>query len=522
MPTDSPKDKDKKDDEDKHKRDGDDEGSPPVSPSDETKQKPLPKSPLLTTRRLSASSLDEVNLTGPKEGGEEEEGAALAKSSTVPDSTSDSSTAPPSRGSKGSIFQGFAPSFPSAPWGSSSANKNVPQLSAPSSKKLPGPFSWLSRGSNGQKEAKPTSAPAGRRRDTVASTSTISSNPELLGRFHDGSDADAASMDSKRQMRNSLKDQFKLLRLQGEGGNVDEDASAEPAANDSPSTPASPPNASNQLETSQPPSALPSPAATSPLPSTVNADLAPGTVSGISAAASDVAEPVNWELWQDIVNNGPEALKGSNAEELNSAFKRGIPQTIRGVIWQILADSRNSELEEVYRELSSRGPEQRDRFFSTPATTMSNGQVNGSPKEKESEVSSRSSIHSEHSAPPTTGTASPSSPAAEKDGETAINPQAALEGVRKRKAKDEVIALQKLEKAIRRDLGSRTSYSKYFLSQRNQDNLFGLCKAYALYDEGVGYAQGINFIVMPLLFNVSSDTRLRIFFQSFSNWCLDG
>jgi hypothetical protein len=63
--------------------------------------------------------------------------------------------------------------------------------------------------------------------------------------------------------------------------------------------------------------------------------------------------------------------------------------------------------------------------------------------------------------------------------------------------------LARLEKAIRRDMGTRTSYSKFASAQGLQDGLFGVCKAYALFDEAVGYAQGMNFIVMPLLFNVS-------------------
>src|SRR5207247_1899351 len=74
---------------------------------------------------------------------------------------------------------------------------------------------------------------------------------------------------------------------------------------------------------------------------------------------------------------------------------------------------------------------------------------------------------------------------------------------KKKKAKEEAAALQKLEKAIKRDLGARTSFSKYAVSARLQDGLFGVCKAYALFDEGVGYAQGMNFLAMPLLFNVS-------------------
>lgn len=65
--------------------------------------------------------------------------------------------------------------------------------------------------------------------------------------------------------------------------------------------------------------------------------------------------------------------------------------------------------------------------------------------------------------------------------------------------------LQKLEKVIRRDLGARTSYSKFAAAQGLQEGLFGVCKAYALFDEGVGYAQGMNFLIMPLLFNMPEE-----------------
>jgi hypothetical protein len=231
---------------------------------------------------------------------------------------------------------------------------------------------------------------------------------------------------------------------------------------------------------------------------TVNSNLAPGMVSGISAAPSDASAPVDWDLWAQIVNHGPEALNGTNAEEINAAIKRGIPQTIRGVIWQVLADSRNPELEEVYKDLVARGTD-KEKHGSM------NGHANGVAYEKESLASSRSSIRSDHSGSALTSSiATPSpSPSQEKDAENLIKDQAAVEAARKKKAKEEADAIRKLEKTIRRDLGSRTSYSKYFVSQGSQEALFGICKAYALYDEGVGYAQGINFIAMPLLFNVS-------------------
>jgi len=40
-------------------------------------------------------------------------------------------------------------------------------------------------------------------------------------------------------------------------------------------------------------------------------------------------------------------------------------------------------------------------------------------------------------------------------------------------------------------MGTRTSYSKFLMSAGLQEGLFGICKAYALYDEDVGYAQGM-------------------------------
>ncbi|KAL1958140.1 hypothetical protein VTO42DRAFT_4995 [Malbranchea cinnamomea] len=465
-----------------------------LSDDSTTRKQKQTKSPLLTAHRLSTSSLDEINLSGPKD---DEVDAAITgdKSPSNVDQTSTSPPALPPRDLKqGSFFQGFSPSLPSVPWGPPPVNKSLPQTPAPPPppRKLTGPFSWLSRGASSQKENKPR----GNRRNTGASVSTISSNPELLGR-----DGDAGSTDSKRQTRNSLKDQFRLLRLREEGATGDERSSVKSSLDESrPSVSGSPSSISEQQEAGGTPLSQPSVNGTSPLPPTVNPNLAPGTVAGISAAASDAATPVNWELWQDVVNHGPSALKGSNAEELNAAIKRGIPQTIRGVIWQVLADSRNPELEEVYRELVSRGSE-RDRYWSVNSSTSLIGQTNGNSKEKDSTTSSRSSVHSEQSTPTTTSITSPGSNG-ERDAETVVKAQAALEAVRKKKAKEEAAALQKLEKAIRRDLGSRTSYSRYFLSQRNQEGLFGVCKAYALYDEGVGYAQGINFIVMPLLFNL--------------------
>ncbi|EAS36111.1 GTPase activating protein [Coccidioides immitis RS] len=462
--------------------------SPASPPEDRTSKKPKqPKSPLLTTHRLSTSSLDDIVLTSSKD--DEATSPPTSHSSPV----ADAPPPLPTRESKhGSRLQGLSATLPSVPWGPPPVNRNAPPPSQPPpsapSRKLTSPFAWLSRGQNAQKENKTATS---NRRNTGASVSTTLSNPDMLARF-DGSDGDAGSTDSRKQLRNSLKDQFKLLRMREEGSGDDQVALADGQEEKGSGMLSTPPSVPDLDTTSPQPSPLPS-----PLPSTINPNLAPGTVAGISASATDAAAPVNWELWQQVVNQGLEAFSGTSAEELNLAIRRGIPQTIRGVIWQVLADSRNPDLEDVYRELCTRGTDkERVKHWGTPSPASLNGQTNGGPKEKGSSPSSRSSLHSDNS------TQFPAPSISEKETEAMTKAQAELEETRKKKAKEDAAALVKLEKAIRRDLGSRTSYSKYFMSQRNQEALFNVCKAYALYDGGVGYAQGMNFIVMPLLFNM--------------------
>ncbi|KAJ5564323.1 hypothetical protein N7513_000565 [Penicillium frequentans] len=411
-----------------------------------------PKSPLLTSHRLSsASSLDEVALTTSKD--EEPFNVAIPEiKSALPPVPPKDDVSPPSSGLKG--------------------------LSG----SLPGPFAWFSRSSVGAKEVK-SPPQAGSRRNTSTSVSTLASNLDLVA------DGDASSVNSKRPRRNSLKDQFKQLRMREDTTWAEHEEAGARSGPPSISHPGmSPPNhtgrerdwhfvpAYNYLCSNF-----------SRNRNSINDQFQPCPWYGFWSA-DDASAPVDWELWQSLVNNGPQALV--NSEELNSAIKRGIPQTIRGVIWQILADCHAGDLEDIYRDLVARGTDKERR--------PSNGQINGIIEE--SNTSSRSSIRSDHSGSATQSTSV--SPSQEIDTEKLAKEQLASETARAKRAKDEAIALQKLEKCIRRDLGSRTSYSKYFVSQGSQESLYGLCKAYALYDEAVGYAQGMNFIVMPLLFNM--------------------
>ena len=261
-------------------------------------------------------------------------------------------------------------------------------------------------------------------------------------------------------------------------------------------------------------SPLQSPVSTVPpansVTTTTNPNLAPGTASGVSAgpsAMTDPAAPVDWDLWQSVVYEGPSAVARTSAEELSMAIASGIPSAIRGVVWQVLAQSKNDELEGVYRDLLVRGTDKdRDHTAATNSHPPTITSINGSTKEKHSIASSASSVHSGHSTPTSTATnglTSPSHSQLEKESESMKQLQIAMIAERKKKAKEDAAALQRLEKVIKKDLGARTSYSKYDVAAGLQEGLFGVCKAYALFDEGVGYAQGMNFLIMPLLFNVN-------------------
>lgn len=213
---------------------------------------------------------------------------------------------------------------------------------------------------------------------------------------------------------------------------------------------------------------------------TINTNLPPGTAAGMASAPPITA--VDWDLWQSVVYEGPAAVARTSPEELTQAIAGGIPQAIRGVVWQVLAKSKNEDLEALYHELVARGTDKEKDLPSRPSSDST----------KESNASSASSIRSGHSTPASTVQPSVN--------EESLSIAASLSRIRS--AKDDPAKITKLEKTIKRDLGARTSFSKYVMSAGLQDGLFGICKAYALYDEAVGYAQGMNFIAMPLLFNV--------------------
>lgn len=345
------------------------------------------------------------------------------------------------------------------------------------------------------------------RRNTASSIATLGSNAEvMLAKLDEGQEAE---MNGKHPSRGSLKDRFKLLRMREEVGitAIGEDDPSSQGTITATVTRSSTSGLGISSPTSAEDQPATTPGATSPNPSTFNPSLAPGTAAGVAAGPSASSEPVDWDLWQSVVYEGPAAVARSSPEELNKAIATGIPSAIRGVVWQVLAQSKNDELESVYRDLVVRGTDKDKKRTSGSngmaiSSSFTNGSTNGTGKDP---TSSSSSVHSDQSTLATTvtnGIRSPS-PAHEKDAESIAKAQAAAIAEKKKKAKEDAAALLKLEKTIKRDLGARTSFSKFAASAGLQEGLFGVCKAYALFDEGVGYAQGMNFLAMPLLFNVS-------------------
>lgn len=361
----------------------------------------------------------------------------------------------------------------------------------------------------------PREGPRFRRRDTAASTNSTAS---ALASIPDAGEATP---------RPGLREQFESLRRQEEftlsGANghaslsgADKDQMDVMRSQSDADVPSSPTRRSQDSDT-RTERALSTPGVMKSPP--LNPKLPPGTASGLTAGAPEEPKPVNWDLWQQVVYEGPSTVQRSSGEELREAIADGIPPAIRGVVWQVLAESKNEELEQIYKTLKSRGtdaskveqglrPAPMSRHESQ--TVMTNGA-----SDAKSVSSSRSSTHSDGSSPTPATSAMTSPPPSVQEQSTEVTAKLLAE-----KQKRESAALQKLEKTIRRDLGARTSFSKYAQSAGLQDGLFGVCKAYALFDEGVGYAQGINFIAMPLLFNMSEEEAFTLLVKLMSKYDL--
>ena len=336
-----------------------------------------------------------------------------------------------------------------------------------------------------RKAKSPVPSRSDTRERRLTASSMASVDGARLSSIADGHEGDSFT-------KPSLKDRFATLRAQEEHGHEDvfEDDNTSGAAE----RPTSPTKESMAARTRRASSGLKSPP--------IDRKLPPGTASGMTAGPAAEAGPVDWDLWQALVYEGPSAVQRTGGAEIAKAISNGIPPAIRGVVWQVLADSKSEDLEALYRTLKARGTDAEQQR--PPLSRGHSGYFGGqdaSEKEKNSALSSRSSVHSDPSTPATT-----TSPPQSVDGGSSELKTKLLAEKQKRDSAN----LAKLEKAIKRDLGTRTSFSKYAQSAGLQDGLFGLCKAYALFDEAVGYAQGINFVAMPLLFNMSEEEAFTL------------
>jgi hypothetical protein len=346
----------------------------------------------------------------------------------------------------------------------------------------------------------------------------------MVGRYKDDKGGDSAS---KRDSQDSLKSKFKALRFAAETGlphpGVDPEGgsiaghvgrSASIAHGLASPTLLTPDEERSEAQVGPITRSVSTPGpGLGPRRPTIDPNMAPGTASGMTLGP-DSGTPVDWDLWQSVVYEGPAAVARTSAQELNAAISNGIPHAIRGVVWQVLSQSKNDDLESIYQELVARGTDKEKPTANGHASLASI-----SSKDKESIASSASSIRSQNSTPPLTAGATSPFPIANGDSAHDISRlQNGLMAAKARDSKEDLAKIQKLEKVIKRDLGSRTSYSKYGNDQSIQAGLFGVCKAYALYDEAVGYAQGMNFIVMPLLLNMSHEEAFCVFVRLMSKY----
>ncbi|KAG5924579.1 hypothetical protein E4U42_004613 [Claviceps africana] len=470
----------------------------------ESRPRSIQTSPPISNRISNTSDLDNVNLDD--ENPTETEGTVNVKMNLrnkefdvayvfiVPPSPPEKDV-PSKTLSLGSITN-VLPPMPWSPPADSPAKSPVPSVTAtappthqhqwPSTRKLTIPFSWLSRNSTSKDKdfAPPPIQPTGRR-NTASSSTTMISNPELMLSKFDEEYEDLHSPSGSQ--REGLKDRFKALRMREEAGIElipgEHDGQGD-AILASPMS-ETPPADKNQQQTVL----------------NTNHDLRPGTASGVNAGPSTMQEShVDWDLWQSVVYEGPAAVARTSPEELNTAIATGIPNAIRGVIWQVLARSKNEHLEILYKDLAARGTNQKKRNSGSTISSSASHERIAASTTRDSVKSSASSTHSNQSA--ANGSTSSRS---EGSQDATLKAQMAVAAEKRKKQKEDAVAVQKLEKIIRRDLGARTSFSKYAAAAGLQDGLFGVCKAYALFDEGVGYAQGMNFLIMPLLFNMPEE-----------------
>ncbi|KAI8975841.1 rab-GTPase-TBC domain-containing protein [Trametes punicea] len=71
-----------------------------------------------------------------------------------------------------------------------------------------------------------------------------------------------------------------------------------------------------------------------------------------SEGREDTAEgdAVDWDFWGQVINDY-QGFAAEHPQELAKAIERGIPKTLRGMVWQLMSASKDPELENTYLQL---------------------------------------------------------------------------------------------------------------------------------------------------------------------------
>ncbi|KAI0464076.1 hypothetical protein LJB42_001677 [Komagataella kurtzmanii] len=73
---------------------------------------------------------------------------------------------------------------------------------------------------------------------------------------------------------------------------------------------------------------------------------------GIEYSNNELMENIDWEFWSDVVNDYSSVVE-KDPELLISRVSMGMPKEIRGMIWQLITNSKSYVLEELYATLKS-------------------------------------------------------------------------------------------------------------------------------------------------------------------------